>query len=212
MAQQGNGVGQTPTISIQMNPEVFDKFEEWECEESDKQALRQLKSELEMWKQSFESKGAELKDFLDKVAKAEADVLDRMKKKRKTNEGESTDNGGGSGASGSGPSGGAQPAGAAEAAATGHAQAPSEAELQAEAERLSQERFQAAAAAKAAGQGVAAAAPKAAAKPPGGSGAAGGSTSTAKPHRRRKIDSTAPHVALPVGARDDRLLRLPGGQ
>ena len=164
---QGAGIGETngdssvPTIGIYMNSEVFDKFEEWDVEETDKANLRQLKTELEQWKTNFETKDAELKTFLERVAAAQKDVLDRMTKKRKV-DGKGADEGQGQPAAApeAAPVPPAPPPpapGAAASSAAGGAAPADDAQLKREAELLSQTRFraaEAAAAAKAAGKGV----------------------------------------------------------
>ena len=84
---EGKGVH----FSINMNPEVFEKFEQWDCEDSDKESLRNLKKELQTMQESFAEKDAKLQTFMTKLDAVKKDVEDRMGKKRKTNDGEAKD-------------------------------------------------------------------------------------------------------------------------
>eukprot|EP00959_Pyramimonas_sp_CCMP1952_P051744 1081665-Pyramimonas_sp.AAC.1 len=85
-----------------MSPEVFEEFEEWECEEADKVTLRNLKVELKTMQESFAAKYSGLQKFMAQLDSVKKDVEERVGKKRKT------DGGPGRGVPGQGPGQGAR--------------------------------------------------------------------------------------------------------
>ena len=121
--------GQTSVIGITMHNEFWDKFEEFDCEETDKAKLRGFKEELNTWKKSFEAKDEELKSFLQRVETVQREFTERMDKKRKIEGGEAN----GNGTKDDSMSGGA--------ASTTRVAEPSEEALQQEADRISAARF-----------------------------------------------------------------------
>eukprot|EP00959_Pyramimonas_sp_CCMP1952_P301668 6312081-Pyramimonas_sp.AAC.1 len=89
-----------PAFELRINSAIFDQFENWDCEESDKEQLRELKRELDQYRSAFESKDVQVRAFLEKVDKFEKEVVERMNKKRRTagnDEGAAAGDGGGQG-------------------------------------------------------------------------------------------------------------------
>ena len=130
-------------FGIEVNDELFAEFETWGCEESEKAQLRKLETELDQYRDSFKEKGAEWKQWVDKARSAHRTIQERMKKKRKGDDGLPR----AEPSSGSGESApvatAAPPAGEGAAGGTKD-EAPTaecEAALKVAAERLSQQKF-----------------------------------------------------------------------